>query len=146
MILFHAPNILFSSNNRKGSPRLKLKKSSRKQKAIRKMRIAAKYSLFLLPVRRELTLSAKNLNMPATDEAARALRFIKEDKKLLFNVTGLENTKGFCNITIPHQLLGGPHAATLDGQPLSSMLTLDNGTHTRGSASHTFTASTESRS
>lgn len=58
------------------------------------------------------------------------LQFIKEDKKLLFNVTGPVGTSGFCNITIPNQLLGGPYSTMLDGQPLSATLTLDNGTHT----------------
>lgn len=56
--------------------------------------------------------------------------FIKEDKKLLFNVTGPTDTSGFCNVTIPNQLLGGPISVTFDGQPLSEMLTFDNGTHT----------------
>ena len=56
--------------------------------------------------------------------------FIKEDKKLLFNVTGPPDTNGFCNITIPNQLLGGPFSVTFDGQLMSEMLTSDNGTHT----------------
>jgi hypothetical protein len=59
-----------------------------------------------------------------------ALVFAKENKKLLFNVTGTTGTTGFCNITIPNQLLGGPYSSSLDGQPLSATITLDNGTHT----------------
>jgi uncharacterized delta-60 repeat protein len=58
------------------------------------------------------------------------LHFIKEDKKLQFNVTGPTNTNGFCNTTIPNQLLGGPFNILIDGQLLSEILTSDNGTHT----------------
>jgi len=57
-------------------------------------------------------------------------QFIKEGKKLLFNVAGSTGTYGFCNITIPNQLLGGPFTVTFDEQPLSEVLSLDNGTHT----------------
>jgi len=57
-------------------------------------------------------------------------QFIKEDKKLLFNVTGSTGTNGFCNVTIPNQLLGGPFSVTFNGQPLDGLLTFDNGTHT----------------
>lgn len=58
-------------------------------------------------------------------------QFIKEGKELLFNVTGSTGTHGFCNITIPNQLLGGPFSVTFDEQPLSEVLSLDNVTHTR---------------
>ena len=57
-------------------------------------------------------------------------QFIKEAKKLLFNVTGSTGTHGFCNITIPNQLLGGPFNVAFDEQPLSEVFSLDNGTHT----------------
>ena len=58
------------------------------------------------------------------------LRFIKEDKKLLINVTGPADTSGFCNITIPNQLLGGPFNVTFDEHPMNEITTFDNGTHT----------------
>jgi hypothetical protein len=58
------------------------------------------------------------------------LRFIKEDKKLLLNVTGPADTSGFCNMTIPNQLLGGPFNVTFDQQPLNEITTSDNDTHT----------------
>jgi hypothetical protein len=57
-------------------------------------------------------------------------QFIKENKKILFNVTGTTGTSGFCNITMPNQLLGGPFNITFDEQPLSEVLLFDNGTHT----------------
>ena len=57
-------------------------------------------------------------------------QFVKEDKKLLFNVTGPTDTRGFCNITIPNQLLGGPFNVAFDEQILSEVLSFDNGTHT----------------
>ena len=57
-------------------------------------------------------------------------QFFKEEKKVLFNVTGPTDTHGFCNITIPTQLLGGPFNVTFDGQLLSEVLSLDNSIHT----------------
>jgi hypothetical protein len=61
-------------------------------------------------------------------------QFIKGEKKIIFNVTGTTSTHGFCNITIPNQLLGGPFNVTFgepfDGQSLSEVLSLNNGTHT----------------
>jgi hypothetical protein len=57
-------------------------------------------------------------------------QFIKGNKKIQFNVAGTTGTSGFCNITIPNQLLGGPFNVTFDGQPLSEVLSSNNGTHT----------------
>jgi hypothetical protein len=57
-------------------------------------------------------------------------QFIKGNKKVTFNVAGTTGTSGFCNITIPNQLLGGPFNVTFDGQPLSEVLSSNNGTHT----------------
>ena len=56
-------------------------------------------------------------------------QFIQEEKKLMFNVTGPADTSGFCNITIPNQLLGGPFTIMVDGQTVSEVLSFDNGTH-----------------
>jgi len=56
--------------------------------------------------------------------------FMKEGKKLMFNLTGPTETNGFCNITIHNQLLGGPFNVTFDGQTLSEIFSFDNGTHT----------------
>jgi len=56
--------------------------------------------------------------------------FTQEEKKLMFNVTGPADTNGFCNITIPNQLLGGPFTIIIDEQTVSEVLSSDNGTHT----------------
>lgn len=56
--------------------------------------------------------------------------FSKEEKKLLFNITGPTSTQGFCNITIPNQLLGGPFNIIIDDQPIGEPASFDNGTHT----------------
>jgi len=58
------------------------------------------------------------------------LQFIKGEKKLLFDVEGPTGTYGFCNITIPNQLLGGPFNVTFNGQPVDDVSSFDNGTHT----------------
>ena len=57
-------------------------------------------------------------------------QYISEDLKLQFSVTGSAGTFGFCNITIPNLMLGGPFHILFDEQPLSDILSLDNGTHT----------------
>jgi hypothetical protein len=56
--------------------------------------------------------------------------FIQGEKKLMFNVTGPTETSGFCNITIPNQLLGGLFTIMIDEQIVSEVLSSDNGTHT----------------
>jgi len=59
-------------------------------------------------------------------------QFIQEDKKLLFNVTGPPGETGYCNISIPEELLWGEFSIFMDG----SLLVKDvdytqthNGTH-----------------
>jgi len=59
-------------------------------------------------------------------------QFTKEDKKLLFNVTGPTGKRGYCNISIPEELLWGEFSIFLGG----SLLVKDvdytqtyNGTH-----------------
>jgi hypothetical protein len=59
-------------------------------------------------------------------------QFIQEDKKLLFNVTGPTGKTGYCNISIPEELLWGEFSIFRDG----SLLVKDvdytqtyNGTH-----------------
>ena len=52
------------------------------------------------------------------------------DKELLFNVAGTTSSYGFCKVTIPNELLGSPFNVTCDRQPVSEVLSSDNGTHT----------------
>ncbi|PVX26974.1 MAG: hypothetical protein CW716_04735, partial [Candidatus Bathyarchaeum sp.] len=52
--------------------------------------------------------------------------------QLSFNVTGLTGTTGFCNITIPENLLWGDFSVYLNGQPLiegADYTRTYNGTH-----------------
>jgi hypothetical protein len=57
------------------------------------------------------------------------LQFTKENKKILINVTDTAGTTGFCNVTIPKQLLAGIFSVTVDGQLTSQVTSYDNGTH-----------------
>jgi len=57
------------------------------------------------------------------------IEFIYEDKKISFNVTGSEGTVGFCNVTIPNVLLGGPYTVQVDDLLITPEETT-NGTHT----------------
>jgi hypothetical protein len=43
------------------------------------------------------------------------LTFIKDQKEIMFNVTGESGTEGFCNVTIPKDLLGGDFTVKVDG-------------------------------
>ena len=55
--------------------------------------------------------------------------FNQPNKEISFNVSGPNDTIGFCNVTIPKQLLDGPWTVLIDAQlPLYFMLT-ENETH-----------------
>jgi len=52
-------------------------------------------------------------------------------KMLSLNVTGINNTAGFCRITIPHLLVNKPHIVVVnDEQVNATSLTISNATHT----------------
>ncbi len=55
--------------------------------------------------------------------------FNQIEKKMSFNVSGETGTKGFCNVTVPVDLLGGPYTVTFDSSPIIAEETT-NGTHT----------------
>jgi hypothetical protein len=58
--------------------------------------------------------------------------FIKEEKKLLFNVTGATGKTGYCNISIPEELLWGEFSIFMDGSLLIKDVDYTqthNGTH-----------------
>ena len=55
--------------------------------------------------------------------------FIQADKKISFNVTGPDGTVGYCNVTIPNLLLGGPYTVQVDDLLITPEETT-NGTHT----------------
>jgi hypothetical protein len=56
-------------------------------------------------------------------------QFTQSTKELRFNVTGPEGTLGYCNVTFPTPLLGGPYVCYLDGGIVTPVLT-SNATHT----------------
>jgi hypothetical protein len=55
--------------------------------------------------------------------------FTHSAKKTSFNVTGTSGTNGYCNVTIPTALLGGPYIVLLDGSIVTPVET-SNATHT----------------
>jgi len=57
-------------------------------------------------------------------------QFNKDDKELAFDVAGTISSYGFCNVTIPNELLGGPFSVTSDEQTVSGVLSSGNSTHT----------------
>ena len=54
--------------------------------------------------------------------------FNQTQKQLGFNITGLHKTTGYCNVTIPKNLLGGPFTVFLNGTVITHVLT-ENSTH-----------------
>jgi len=46
------------------------------------------------------------------------LTFIKEEHKMIFNVSGLAKTRGFCNISIPNNLMWGQFSLYIDGRKM----------------------------
>jgi len=59
-------------------------------------------------------------------------QFDTTDEKLTFNVTGPTGTKGFCNVTVPANLLEGDFSLFIDGVPLIEDINYTkryNGTH-----------------
>jgi len=50
--------------------------------------------------------------------------------EISFNATGLEDTKGFCNITIPKSLMWGSFTVYVDGNPPLKLIQSSNATHT----------------
>jgi hypothetical protein len=57
------------------------------------------------------------------------LTFNQPLKEIRFDVTGQAGTKGFCNITFPIQLLGGPYVVLIDDSNVTAIET-NNATHT----------------
>jgi len=52
-------------------------------------------------------------------------------KMLNFNLTGINNTTGFCRITIPHLLVNKPHIVLVDNEQINATsLPISNATHT----------------
>ncbi|MCJ7635476.1 hypothetical protein MUP77_24190 [Candidatus Bathyarchaeota archaeon] len=55
--------------------------------------------------------------------------FSQPDRTISFNVSGYADTTGFCNVTFPVQLLGGPYLGLIDGSQQAGTVT-SNATHT----------------
>lgn len=54
-------------------------------------------------------------------------------KKISYNITGIEGTRGMSNITVPNEMLGGPYTVTVDGGlPIDppGVIISPNATHT----------------
>jgi hypothetical protein len=65
----------------------------------------------------------------------------QEAKTLQFNVTGPIGANHSCNVTIPHQLLGGPYVALIDSEDITPIKT-SNTTHTTLAFTYTHSSHT----
>lgn len=63
-----------------------------------------------------------------TNSTPTGFTFNQSAKRISFNLTGSSGTVGYCNVTIPIPLLGGPYAVLVDGSPVTSTET-SNSTH-----------------
>jgi len=71
-----------------------------------------------------------------------SFRFIQSEKKITFTLTGPPNTIGFCNITIPKNILDGiPWKVVLNNMDIEAIIT-ENGTHTFISFAQDYNIST----
>jgi|YelNatPaOPRAMG01_1025707.scaffolds.fasta_scaffold24307_1 hypothetical protein len=52
--------------------------------------------------------------------------FSQPDMQISFKVSGAEGTTGFCNVTIPNALLGGPYTVLVDDSPVPFTPTSNN--------------------
>ncbi|MEM2589438.1 MAG: hypothetical protein QXT44_06530, partial [Candidatus Bathyarchaeia archaeon] len=53
----------------------------------------------------------------------------QENMQISFKVAGIDGTTGFCNVTIPNILLGGPYTVLVNDTPITPTIT-SNSTHT----------------
>ena len=57
-------------------------------------------------------------------------QFNKDDKEFSFNVNESINSYGYCNVTIPNELLGGPFSITSNDLTVNEVTSSGNSTHT----------------
>ncbi|MEM2293156.1 MAG: PQQ-binding-like beta-propeller repeat protein [Nitrososphaerota archaeon] len=78
-------------------------------------------------------VNIENINFTVTVDSNSTIsnfNFSQTDKKLTFIVEGNENVAGYCNITIPVDLLGGPYTIAIDGTVIMENYDAPtNGTH-----------------
>lgn len=65
-----------------------------------------------------------------SNSTATSFNFTQSLKQISFDVTGTPDTEGFCNVTIPHTLLGGPYTVFIDTLDITPTSQPSNGTHT----------------
>jgi len=56
--------------------------------------------------------------------------FSADQKEISFSVSGLDGTVGFCRVTVPNDLLGGPYDIFVNGFSPLTLNTMPNGDHT----------------
>ena len=92
------------------------------------------HTLYVSPISmNDYTIVAEETTFHVTIESNSTISdfmFVLAEKEIRFNVTGPSGTYGFCNVTIPKKLLGGPFVVMLNGQLISEVLSTENSTHT----------------
>jgi|GEM_PF-724650 len=64
-----------------------------------------------------------------TNSTISNFNFSLENMQISFKVAGVDGTTGFCNVTIPNTLLGGPYTVFVNDTPITPIMT-SNSTHT----------------
>lgn len=63
-----------------------------------------------------------------TNSTVSDFNFSQENMQISFTVAGIDGTTGFCNVTIPNILLGGPYTVLVNDAPITPTVT-SNSTH-----------------
>lgn len=69
--------------------------------------------------------------------------FDQSMKKITFTISDLPTSTGFCNVTLPKSILGGPYTVYLDGV-IHTDITTENSTHSSVYTTYTFPTSQDS--
>ncbi|MBS7646214.1 S8 family serine peptidase [Candidatus Bathyarchaeota archaeon] len=64
-----------------------------------------------------------------TNSTVSDFNFSLEHMQISFKVAGIDGTTGFCNVSIPNRLLGGPYTVFVNDTPITPTIT-SNSTHT----------------
>ena len=89
---------------------------------------------FMFPAKATFTFNAfwEGVNYPvilsSSNSAVRAFNFNQPLKQICFEVSGLTGTSGYCNVTIPKNLLKGPWTVRLNGTDWN-FISSENATH-----------------
>lgn len=85
--------------------------------------VIAETNIWVKPLTYLFNVTWENKTYPITvlsNSTVSNLTFNQSKAQICLTITGIYGTKGYCNITIPKDLLKGPWTYTIDGKHLQS--------------------------